>query len=111
MKGNQKVSSIYPFSALQLIPFTLEESTGCTNKAAKSANKAPRNPSSYFFISCFTVSVISTINTPEFSNDFIILIIPFISSFEIKKVNPFLALTGPFSLIFFFFFSNLFIVF
>ena len=29
----------------------------------------------------------------------ILLIISFISSFEINKVNPFLALTGPFSLI------------
>ena len=37
-----------------------------------------------------------------------ILIISFISSFEINKVNPFLALTAPFPLIFH---SNLFIAF
>ena len=40
-----------------LIPFNTEEITGCTNKAASCANKAGRNPSSYFFISCFTISV------------------------------------------------------
>ena len=37
-----------------------------------------------------------------------ILIISFISSFEIKKVNPFPAITAPFPLIFL---SNLFIAF
>ena len=37
-----------------------------------------------------------------------ILIISFVSSFEINKVNPFPALTAPFSLIFL---SNLFIAF
>ena len=61
-----------------------------------------------FFISCFTVSVIPSINTFESSNDFMILIISFISSFEISKVNPFPALTAPFPLIFL---SNLFIAF
>ena len=59
-----------------------------------------------FFISCFTASV--TINRPESCNDSIILIISFMSSFEINKVNPFPALTAPFSLIFL---SNLFIAF
>ena len=49
-----------------------------------------------FFILSFTVSVPPSINTPESSNDFIILIISFISSFEINKVNPFPALTAPF---------------
>ena len=29
---------------LPLIPFTTEEITDCTNEAANSANKAPRNP-------------------------------------------------------------------
>ena len=58
------------------------------------------------FISFFTVSVLPSINTPESSNDFMILIISFISSFEINKVNTFLALTDPFPLIFL---SNLFI--
>ena len=43
---------------------------------------------------------------PQSSNDFIILII-FIASFEISKVNPFLALTAPFPRIFL---ANFFIV-
>ena len=38
---------------LPLIPFTTKEIAGCTNEAAKGANKAPRNPPSRFFISCF----------------------------------------------------------
>ena len=44
---------------------------------------------------------------PDFSNDFMVLII-FISSFEINNVSPFLALIAPFSLIFL---SNLFMAF
>ena len=44
----------------------------------------------------------------EFSNGFMILIVSFMSLFEINKVNTFPALTAPFSLIFL---SNLFIVF
>ena len=74
---------------LPLIPFTTEEITGCCNEATKSANKAQKNPASRFFISSFTVSVTLSINTPESSNDFIIFIISFISSFEVNKVNPF----------------------
>ena len=54
-----------------------------------------------FFISCFTVSVTPTINAPKTSNDFMILLISFISSFEIKKVNPFHALATPSLLILF----------
>ena len=73
---------------------------------AKGANKAPRNRPSCFFISCFTVSITPSINTPESSNNFIILVISFISSFEISKVNPLFTLTDPFPLIFL---SNLFI--
>ena len=73
---------------------------------AKGANKAPRNPPSYLFISFFTVSVTPLVNMPESSNDFITLIISFISSFEINKANPFLARTALFPLIFL---SNLFI--
>ena len=73
---------------------------------AKCTNKAPRNWPSCFFIPCFTVSVIPTINAPESFNNFIIL--SFLSSFEIKKVNLFPALTVPFPLIFL---SNLFIIF
>ena len=61
-----------------------------------------------FFILCFTVSVTPSINTPESFNDFMTLIISFISSFDINKVNLFPVLTAPFQLIFF---SNLFIAF
>ena len=89
---------------LPLIPFTTEEITGFTNEAVKSANKAPRNPTSYFFISSLTVSVTPSINTSESSNDLMILIISFISLFE---VYPFPALTAPFPIVFL---SNLFIV-
>ena len=79
---------MYPPSALltslALVLLTTEEITGCTIEVAKHTNKAPRNLPSGFFISYFFVSVTSLINTPESSNDFIILIISFISSFEIK---------------------------
>ena len=112
MEQNQNFLFIYPLPALltplQFIPFTTEEITVCTNEAAIGANKAPRNPYSCFFISCFTVSVTLSSNTPESSKDFIILIISFVSSFEINKVNPFPARTAPFPLIFL---SKLFITF
>ena len=49
-----------------------------------------------------------SINTFESSNDFMILIISFLSSFKMNKVNHFPALTAPFGLIFL---SNLFIAF
>ena len=62
----------------------------------------------HFFISRFTVSVTASINTPESSNVFMILIISFISSFEIYKINLFPSLTAPFP---FTFLSNLFIAF
>ena len=61
-----------------------------------------------FFISCFTVSVPPSINIPEYSNGLMILIISFISSFEINKVNYFPSVTAYFPLIFV---SNLFITF
>ena len=68
MEHNGKFFTIYPLSALlpplPLIPFTTEEITGCTNEAAKGANKTPRNPPSCFFISSFTISVTPSINTP-----------------------------------------------
>ena len=73
-------------------------------------NKAGRDPPSlfFFFISCFIVSIMLSINTFESSNDYIILIISFISSFKLSKVNPFPALTASFPLISI---SNLFIAF
>ena len=88
--------------------FTTKEITGSTNEEAKGANKAPRNPPSCFFISCFTVSVTPSINTPESSNDIITLIKSYISSFEISKINPFPALAAHFPLNLL---SNLFISF
>ena len=73
----------------------------------KCASKAPRNLTSCFFISYYTVSVIPSINAPESSNDFVILIVSFIVSlFEINKVNPFPPLTAPFPPIFL---SNVFV--
>ena len=74
---------------------------------AKGANKVGRNSSSCF-ISCFTVSVTPSFNTPESSNYFINSIISFTSSFEINKVGPFHALTAHFPVTFL---SNLFIAF
>ena len=72
--------------------------------AKGAANRAPRNlPSCFFFISCFTVSIYPSINTPESSNYFMILIISFISSLEIDKVNPFPVRTAPFPLVCFYF--------
>ena len=77
----------------------------CTNEVAKGVSKATRNPP---FFSCFTVSVTPSINTPESSNVFIILIISLKSLFKISKVNNFPALTADFPLTFF---SNLLIAF
>ena len=37
-----------PLTPLQLIPFTIEEITGCTKEAAKGVEKASRNPSYCF---------------------------------------------------------------
>ena len=69
------------------------EATGVINEAAIGAIIAPGNPPSCFFISCFTASVAPLINRSESSSDFAILIISSRSSFEMKKVNPFPALT------------------
>ena len=103
---------MYPLPALltplPLKTFTTEEITSCTNEEVKGANKALRNLPCCFLISCSTVSVTPSMNTHESSNDFVILIISFISSFYINKVNPFPAPSAPFPLIFL---SNLFIAF
>ena len=61
-----------------------------------------------FFINYFTVSVTSSINTPESCNHFMIFIISFVSLFKLIKANLFPALTAPFQFIFL---SNLFISF
>ena len=74
--GTKKILFMYPLPVFRifvpLIRFTTEEITGCTNEAAKGAKRAPRNPSSCSFISCFTVSVTPSINSPESFNYFII---------------------------------------
>ena len=68
------------------MPLTTEEITGCNNYAVTGANKVIRNLPSSCFISCFTVSVMTSINTLESSSDLINIIISFMSSFEINKV-------------------------
>ena len=68
------------------------EATACINEEAVSTMIVPRNLPSLIFISCFTFSIASSINIPQFSSDFTILVISFISSFKINKVNPFPAL-------------------
>ena len=104
-----KISSSGFLVPLPLIPFTTEEVTVCTNEAAKGiTNKAGINPSFLFFVSVFTVLVITSTNIFESSIDFMILIISFISSFEINKAIPLLALAVSFPLIFL---SNVFIAF
>ena len=98
-----KFLSIYPalLTPLPFIPFTTEEIIGCTNDVAEGANKAQKNLPPCFFISFFTVSVTPSITTTKSSNDFMVLIISFISSFKINRVNLFPALTAPFPLILF----------
>ena len=56
----------------------------------------------------FSVSVTPSNNPLESSNDFMILIILFISSFKIVEVTPSPGLTAPFPLIFL---SNYFVTF
>ena len=80
-----------------VIAFIIEEATGCIteeaigaiNKAAIGAIITPRNPPFCFYISCFTVSVTPSVNRLGFSSNFTILIISFITSFEMNKMNPF----------------------
>ena len=100
------ITSSYQFFLCYVTPLifvhlAVEEITGCSNKAAKGANKTPRNPPSYFSISYFTASVTLSINIS--SNDFMILKISFIPSLKINEVNPFPALTAILKKIFFFF--------
>ena len=64
---------MYPLPALLTplphIHFATQEIAGCTNEAANSAKKVPRNLF-LFSMSCFTGSVTPSINTPESSSDF-----------------------------------------
>ena len=91
------------------IYFTDEEATGCINKeaigaineAAIGAIEVGRTPPfCCCFFSCFTISVGQSINRPEFSSDFTIQIISFISSFQMNKLNLFPVLMAPLRLIF-----------
>ena len=72
LSGSKKFHNSALLTHLPLIPFTTEATTVCTNEAAKRANKAPRNAIFCFFIQCFTVTVTPSINTPKYSNDFMI---------------------------------------
>ena len=101
-------SSSFSLTPFPKVPFTNEEAASCfnentigaINEAAIGAIKTGRAPPSCFFISCSTVSVAPSINRPEYSSDFLILLISSLSSIKIIKFNPFHALTAPRPLIF-----------
>ena len=78
------------------IKFINEEAVGYINEEPIKAGWHHHIGKKIHFV--FTVSVIQSINKPEFSSDsnFLILIISSISSFEMNKVNTFPALTAPF---------------
>ena len=109
IKGSGNNGRNTPSCPFQVIKFINEEAIGCNNKevigaiheASIGAIIAGRNPLSCFFISCFTISLAPSINRPDFSSDSTILIISYISSFEINKVNVLPALTDPCPAIFF----------
>ena len=93
---------MYPLPTLLTLPLLLlTKLLVALMKRLKVLKKLQKIYLLVFFSSSFTGSVIASINTLECSNDFFILIILFISSSEINLVNPFLALTTPFPLIFF----------
>ena len=105
--NNERNPHFCPFPVLltpfPVIAFFNEEAKDCINEGTigainEAAIIAPRNPTSCYFISCFTASVVSSINRLDFSSDSTVLIISAISSFEINKVNPLLALIAPFRL-------------
>ena len=60
-------------------------------EAPKVPTNILRNAPFLYFV--FTVLLIPVINTPEFSSDFVTLIISSKSSFEMTKVIPFPTLT------------------
>ena len=62
-----------------VIAFINEEAIDAMNEAAIRVIIAPRNPHSYFFISCFTGSITPSISRSDFSSDSTILIISSIS--------------------------------
>ena len=80
--GRNPSSCLFP-----VIAFINKEVTSCVNEEATGAiNEAAIDTMS------FTVAVAPSVNRPDFSFDSTILIILSISSFEMNKVNPFLAL-------------------
>ena len=99
MKENEKLltMSLHPLpillTAIPLIPFTTEEVTGCTTKTAKGVNKEPKNLLACFFLYFFLfqlllLQLLHQLIPLEFSSDFMILIILFVSSTEVNRVNP-----------------------
>ena len=93
---------MYPLPTLLTLPLLLlTKLLVALMKRLKVLTKLQKIYLLVFFSSSFTGSVTASINTLECSNDFFILIILFISSSEINLVNPFLALTTPFPLVFF----------
>ena len=94
---------------LLLIPWTTEEITFYINEAAKDVNIAPRNAPSCFFVLCFTVSVAPSINIPESSSHFMILIKSLISFlwYHLKWIKWILfLLLKPLSHVFYFILSK-----
>ena len=93
-----------PFPALMTpLPktFPINKEIICPiNEVAIGTNIAGRDPPSCSFISCFTFSVTPSINAHEFSSDFMILMILFIS-FQMNKLNPLPAFTAALPRIFF----------
>ena len=55
--------------------FINEKGIDGINQAAKVNIITPRSPPSHFLISCFTVLFATSVNRPDFSRDFSILII------------------------------------
>ena len=55
----------------------------------------------FYFRFYYLSNNLPPINTIEYSNELMILLVSFISSFEINKVKPFSALTLPFHLFLF----------
>ena len=105
--GRNSRSCFFPalWTSFQDIPFINEEAMCCineqvigaVNEVAISAIIRPRNIpfSVFFFISYFTVSVAPSINRPECSSDFTILIMLSVFSVKLNKMNPFPVFTGP----------------
>ena len=88
--NNPQVLSINQWRRCRLY-YINQVATVAINEAAIGAIIAPRNPPSCIFILCFTVWVAPSVNRPNFSSDSTILILPFVSLFEMNKINPFPA--------------------